>query len=285
MTDRQPGSGLVNTTTEIIEDMLAAALCGDEGTVLRCEKRLLLEVASGRCGMSPDTVVRLIRDVAASLGAPFEDAVPRPLDRLGDIRARRPDGTSIWIELKAQTMKDRFAQITEADWVRDDTDFLRWMRHNDKDFRRRLPSSIADLLDVDDPTSYFKNWDRDSLWMADMALVSSRVVREGSGIKSPKDLRSFMSKKYIVHLTRQGVARIALTEVTPIAGVLRGDAVNFDFIDSNQTAVSVALASGVTPGRGRTQFTYHVGYPSGVFGRHKMHAVSLLGASDRHEFH
>ena len=118
-----------------------------------------------------------------------------------------------------------------------------------------------------------------------MALVSTRVVREGSGIKSPKDLRSFMSKKYIVHLTRQGVALVPLTEVTPIAGVIRGDTVNFEFIDSNQTAVSVAVASGVTPGRGRTQFTYHVGYASGVVGRHKMHAVSLLGASVRHEYH
>jgi len=64
-----------------------------------------------------------------------------------------------------------------------------------------------------------------------------------------------MSNKYIVHMTRQGVARVPLREVTPIAGIPRGDAVNFDFIDSNQTAVSVALASGVTPGWGRTQFT------------------------------
>jgi len=68
-------------------------------------------------------------------------------------------------------MKDRFAQIIQADGVRNETEFLRWMRHHDKEFRGRLPSSIADLLEVDDPTSYFKNWDQDSLLMADLALV------------------------------------------------------------------------------------------------------------------
>jgi hypothetical protein len=272
---RQPGSGLANASAAAIEELLAAALRGDDAEVNVQRGLLRYECSIDRCGMDPDVIVQLVTQAVDNLELDVTDAVAQPLDVLGDVRACLGDGSFAWFEVKAQTKKDRFADLTQADWVRDETDLLRWLFHNDRAFAARLPAWVADLLTVADPPGYFRGWQRDSLWLADMALVSSRVARHRAGIDSPAALGDLLDRKFVMHLTREGIRIVRLSLLGPVASVLAGHPVAMNLNYANQTAVSIALASPGPADRGRVQFTYHLGYPSGVVGRHKMHAVSL----------
>lgn len=280
MIDRQPGSGLANVSAAAIEDLLAAALRDDTAEVDVQRERLRYECSIDRCGMDPDVIVRLVTQAVDQLDLDVNDAVAQPLDRLGDVRASLRGGSFAWFEVKAQTKKDRFAELTQADWVRDETDLLRWLFHNDWQFAAHLPQWVASLLTVADPRSYFGGWDRDSLWLADMALVPSRVARHQAGIDSKMALREFLDRKFVMHLTREGVRIVRLALLGPVASVLAGSAVAMQMNYANQTAACIAFASPGPVDRGKIQFTYHVGYPSGVVGRHKMHAVSLARGPD-----
>lgn len=275
MVGRQPGSGLANASAAAIEQSLAAALRGDDAEMGVQRALLEYECSIDRCGMEPDLVVRLVTQAVAMLDLDVTDAVAQPLDGLGDVRASLRGGAFSWFEVKAQTKKDRFADLTQADWVRDETDLLRWLFHDDPTFAARLTDWVADLLAVADPRSYFEGWDRDSLWLADIALVPSRATRLRAGIDSPAALRHFLDRKFVMHLTREGVRIVRLSLLGPAAGLLAGRSVAMSINYANQTAASIAFASPGPADRGRVQFTYHLGYTSGVVGRHKMHAVSL----------
>ena len=275
MVDRRPGSGLANITAAAIEELLAAALRGDAAEIEVQRERLRYECSIDRCGMDPDDIAWLVTRAVDELDVNIADAVAQPLDGLGDVRASLMDGSFVWFEVKAQTKKDRFADLTQADWVRDETDLLRWLFYNHGDFAERLPPWVADLLTVADPGMYFRGWDWDWLWVADMALVPSRAARHRAGIDSRDALQDFLDRKFVMHLTREGVRIVRLSLLGPVAGVLAGDPVAVQLNYANQSAASVALASPGPVMRGTVQFSYHLGYPSGVVGRHKMHAVSL----------
>lgn len=279
MSRRKPGSGLANATTAAIEELLAAALRGDAAGVSVEHQRLRDEFDADRCGIEPGVVAELIAGVVEELALGALDAVAQPVDGLGDVRVSLSDGRFVWFEVKAQTKKNRFADLTQADWVRDETDFLRWLLHHDPRFAAHLPVAIAETLTVEDPDDYFSGWDPRSLWLADLALVSSRRARTAAGIDSRDALRDFLDCKFVLHLTREGVRVVRLSCLAPVEAVLAGELVDQTMKSSNQTAVAVALASPGPAAHGTAQFTYHVGYPSGVVGRHKLHAVSMERAS------
>jgi len=272
---RRPGSGLANASAAAIEELLAAALRGDDAEMVVQRELLGFEYANARCGMDPDVIVRLVTQAVGQLALDVADALAQPMDGLGDVRASLRDGSSAWFEVKAQTKKERFADLTQADWVRDETDLLRWLRYNDRAFATRLPHWIADRLTVPDPSAYFSGWGRDSLWLADMALVSLRAARLRAGIASPLELRAFLNRKFVVHLTREGIRIVRLSLLGPVAGVLAGHPVSMQINYANKTAASIVFAL-LSPGaRLSAHFTYHLGYPSGVVGRHKLHAASF----------
>ncbi len=282
---RQPGSGLANASAAAIEELLAAALRGDDAEVDVQRGLLRYEYSIDRCGMDPELIARLVTQAVDQLDLDVTDAVAQPLDGLGDVRASVRGGSFVWFEVKAQTKKDRFADLTQADWVRDETDLLRWVFHKDERFAERLPQWVASVLIVADPPSYFRGWNRDSLWLADMALVPSRTARHRAGIESNAALHEFLKRKFVMHLTREGVRIVRLSLLGPVAGVLAGNPVTMQMNYANQSAASIAFASPGPVDRGRVQFSYHLGYPSGVFGRHKMHAVSLARGPNTIEVH
>lgn len=275
MPDRRPGSGLANASAAAIEDLLAAALRGDVADIEVQRDRLEYECSIDRCGMDPDVIVGLLLVGVEELGLRVRDAIAQPLDGLGDVRAALRDGSAAWFEVKAQTKKDRFADLTQADWVRDETDLLRWMYYDDRDLARSLPAWVAELLEVPRPRTYFRGWDRDTLWLADMALVTSQHARLRAGIDSVDALVDFLDHKFVVHLTREGLRIVRMSLLGPVGGVLSGVPVAVVKNYANQSAISLGFAAPGPADRGAVQFTYHLGYPSGVVGRHKMHAVSL----------
>jgi hypothetical protein len=271
---RRPGSGLANASAAAIEEVLAAALRRDEPELQLLEERLEYECSIDRCGMEPDRIVRLLRLATDQLSLDVVDAVAQPLDGLGDVRASLRGGARVWFEVKAQTKKDGFDDLTQADWVRDETDLLRWMYYANPMFAEELPPWIAELLELADPEQYFDGWTRDALWIADMALLVKRDIRERAGVHEPGDLGGFLARKFVVHLTREGVRIIRLDEVMPVAAALTGQPVSVMINYANKTAAALAFACPGPAVRGAIHFTYHVGYAT-VVGRHKMHARSL----------
>lgn len=275
MVARQEGSGFANASAAAIEEIVAATLRGDEHEVELQQARLEFECEIGRCGMSPTTIVLLIRRALTRLGLDVADAFAQPLDGLGDVRASLRGGGAVWFEVKAQTKKERFSDLTQADWVRDQTDLLRWVFHHDRIFANRLPGWVGALLEVQSPSKYFAGWNRDSLWLADMALLVTRDVRQRAGVRLPTDLPSFLTRKFVLHLTREGIRIVRLDRLVPVAAALNRRTVAAATNYNNQTAASVAFACPGPLTRGAVHFTYHLGYPTGVIGRHKMHAISL----------
>jgi len=260
--------------------MLAARLRGDTGEMADQRHVLDGEVRMGRCGMAPALISTLLDEACQRLGLPVVDAIDQPPGRLGGLRAPRGGGSHVWFEVKAQTKKDRFEDVTQADWVRDATDLLRWLYVYEGEFADRLPPWLQQQLAVDDPATYFAGWDAKSLWLADMSLIPSAEARNRVGLQTVKDLEFLLGRKYLVHLTRQGLRVIPMRSVKPIAGVLGGAPVEMRFNYSNQTAACVHLSSPGPTTRGSIHFTYHFGYPKGPVGRHKMHATSLTDCAD-----
>lgn len=275
-TGRRPGSGLGNTTAAAVEELLAAVLRGDKYEAELQAALLRLECGVDRCGMDPDDIVNLLARAVSALDLSVSDALAHPLDGLGDVRASLRDGRQVWFEVKAQTKKDVFAEITQADWVRDETDLLRWLALHDPEFAKRLPPTVRHALVVANPATAFGGWTRDALWIADVALLVNRRARERAGVNQFSDLSRFLAQKYLVHLTRQGVRIIRFDRIIPVAAVLAGEKVAVFIKDTNVTAVSMAFASPGPPVSGGVHFTYHVGYPKGTLGRHKLHAAALV---------
>lgn len=283
MASRRLGSGLSSFTAATVEELLAAALCKDERAILAQQRALGPEYSLERCGILPAEIVRLVRTAVNELELEVTHAVAQPDDRLGDVRAVLKTGEKLWFEVKAQTKKERFADLTQADWVRDETDFVRWRMTENPSIMDALPVEMQLALRVGEAADYFQDWDRDSLWLADMALLADRDVRERAGVYSPADLPDFLSRKYVLHLTQQGIRIIRLDAIAPITAALAGATADMQLNYSNQTVVSVAFACPGPASRGSVHFTYHIGYSSGVLGRHKMHALSLADAYPRIE--
>lgn len=283
MTTRRPGSGLSSFTAAAVENLLAATLRDDLEDVSDQMRALQPEYKLGRCGIAPEEIVQLISLAVDELGLDVTHAVAQPLDGLGDVRATLTDGTKLWFEVKAQTKKGRFADLTQADWVRDETDLICWLANEDTSLANQLPQWVRMALEVSQPDTYFAGWSRNSLWLADMALITNRSVRERAGIISEANLQDFLSRKYVLHLTREGVRIIRLDAVAPIAASLTGSSMDVRLNFDNQTAASIAISCPGPAIHGSVHFTYHVGYASGVLGRHKMHARSLSEALARVE--
>ena len=266
-----------------MELLLAAILMDDQEEISLQQRALEPEYSLGRCGIAPDEIVRLIRSAVDELGLEAKHAIAQPLDRLGDVRAVLGDGTKLWFEVKAQTKKDQFVDLTQADWIRDDTDMISWLVNQNSALARRLPAWVRTALEVSDPDAYFAGWSRDSLWLADMALITNRNSRERAGIISEADLAEFLTRKYVLHLTREGVRIIRLDAIAPMAASLAGTTADIRYNYNNRNAASIAISCPGPASHGRVNFTYHIGYEPDVLGRHKMHARSLTEALARVE--
>ena len=273
---RQAGSGLANTTADAVEFALAAILVGDELTIQDQQRRLEHEYAIGRCDIAPATLVEWIREAVSALPFEAHEAVHQPGDRLGDVGLVDRSGEPWWIEVKAQTKKASFSEITQSDWIRDVSDAGSWLTVMDPAFGGLLPEDLMDdLCPTWLPDDYFDGWDFASLVIADIALLPDRDRRHRAGVQSPADLRAFLDHKYLMHLTQEGLRLCRFDRLVPVAAWLAGDSLNFALKDTNRgNVVSVPVSCPGPVVRGSIHFTYHYGY-TGAVGRHKLHAVSV----------
>lgn len=273
---RQVGSGLANDTADAVELMFAAAIVGSRATITQQRRRLESEYQRNRCGIDPATLTDWVVQAAKQLPFKAVEADHQPGDHLGDVALLDGNGEQMWIEVKAQTKKNRFADITQSDWIRDASDAMRWLAAFDSEFDRRLtPALRKDLAVRGAPSDYFGTWGFPELVIADIALMPDRSRRERAGVRTPDELRGFLERKYLMHVTREGLRMIRFDHLVPVASWLSGSTIEHEFKDSNSgNVVSVPTACPGPVAHGGTHFTYHLGY-NNALGRHKLHAASI----------
>ena len=111
------GSGRSRNATDAVELLVAAVLKQDATETQRIVLSLDTAKRRGESGMSGTSVLRLLNQVAGRLALSVRDAKANPSEHLGDVKVSLTNGGTIWIEVKGQTKKDWFADITQADYV------------------------------------------------------------------------------------------------------------------------------------------------------------------------
>lgn len=260
---RQVGSGLARYTAGAVEELLAARLRRDGQEAHQQLAIIQAEFVGGRCGLPAARIDQLINDLLAVWDPAAQHAEAQPADHLGDVRFVDDDGVAHWVEVKAQTTKPDFRDITQADWIRDATDFLRLLVWTDEDLRARLPEWVRDELRVADPDAYFEGWSLDALWVADQALITDRHARQRAGVEEPGHLQDFLSRKFILHMTGAGLRLLEMAGLPSIRSALDGGGVDLRLNYGNQTAVSIQTGSPGPVARGESTSRITWGTPRG----------------------
>jgi hypothetical protein len=269
MGERAKGSGLANKTTSHCEKLFAAIINDDLAGIQINLGYLDSEYRSGKSGLNPKKIDKVLRGVVSSLNLNLENADSNPSDLGGDVKAfnkRKP----IWFELKMQTKKASFRDLTQADYIREGTDFVRQLLQQN-------PGAMAELSDwtkgaIQASRKVEKGWDLSSLFLADLCLLKDIEHRHAVGVKTPKDLVDFAKSKYLVLLTKEGARWIRLCDLKLFKEVQASKKVNFRFNTANKTDISIQIRAADK----KVHFTYHVGYTdTNVSGRHKLHALAV----------
>jgi hypothetical protein len=268
MRRRKPGSGFANRNTKLIEELFAAILEDDRSGVKVIRREIDREYEIDRSGLTGEAVTKALSSIANDLGMSFNQVIPHPEDQGGDVKAAS-SGVSHWFELKAQTKKANFSDITQADYVRDGTDFLRrYLLDESKALKYITAKTSSELglgagVDVDD------RWSIHDLHAADLCLLPSKDLRLNVGVKKPSDLLDFASRKYLLQLTQEGARLIKLSDMGPIRDILDRKFPSLRLKTSNRNELSIQMVY-----EGGVDFTYHIGYANAP-GRHKLHSRAL----------
>lgn len=270
------GSGQSRDATEAVERLFAALLRNDVDDVKVQVAELNIAHRVGKSKLSGSKVQALLTKVCASLAWDVRDARAQPRDHLGDVRVVLSTGEIRWIEVKAQTKKVRFADITQADYVRDDTDFLRRFDKVNHEFSTRMSPSLRIALQLDRAMTELNSWSLESLWIADLALIDTVQKKKNAKVLKQDDLVSFLQRKYLLQLCMEGVRYVRLDQLGPVDALLKGSEISTVVKENLGSTAVIQISAGNSPGWATTDFTYHVGYKnSTALGRHKLHNYAL----------
>lgn len=270
------GSGRSRDATEAVERLLAALLRNDQDDVKVQVAELNIAYRVGKSKMPGTKVRALLTEVCASLDWDVRDARAKPSDHLGDVRVVLSTGEIRWIEVKAQTKKARFADITQADYVRDDTDFLRRFDKVNHEFKMKIDPNLRIALKLDRAMTELDAWSLESLWIADLALISSVQKKKDARISNQHEIVSFLQRKYLLQLCMEGVRYVRLDQLGPVDAVLKGSDMEIVVRENQCSTAVIQISAGNSPGRATTDFTYHVGYKNSIApGRHKLHNYAI----------
>lgn len=197
---------------------------------------------------------------------------------MADIKVDAHEIGPRWIELKSQTKKKSFGDITQADFIRDGTDFLRAYAANELEFSDLIVDELRLALELDAPMSIGAGWQLPVLWMADLGLLVNDEKKKRAGATSQAGLSRFLEKKYLLHICLEGARLVRLDNLRPIAQLLDGGTLHTKLKLTNKGNIaSIQVAANRTPAHNTTDFTYHVGYLNAL-GRHKLHNAAFDGS-------
>lgn len=271
---RAEGSGFANRTTDLIEKLIAAILNGEAAIEADLLMDIDLEYRVNRCGMKASDIQLLIHDALGELRLKRGKARSNPPERLGDVKLSHKDETFSWIELKAQTKKDSFKDITQADWVRDGTDFLRCLYNESDTLAKVIPSDLGESLQIKTPYSSQGILTPAQLWVCDLMLITDSHLKSNAGISGSSDIVEFARSKYVFHICRQGARIFRFDQIVTIASALSGADLDVEINLANRNCASIKVSCPKRSGRGSVDFTYHLGYQNAP-GRHKLHSSAL----------
>ena len=274
------GSGRSKSATDAVERLLAAKFVNDTNEIATQLGVLRDARKSGTSLMDADDLDSLTSKVVAHLAWNVDTAVANPRDKLGDVRADLLGGGSNWIEVKAQTMKPRFADITQADFIREGTDFLRSYTRSEPRFDSVIDSELREQLELDSPMTHGASWKPEDLWLADLALLVNDMKKKRARATNVAGLHTFLGQKYFLQFCKEGARIIRLDQLAPVLDILGGKSMHTNLkLTNSGNVASVQISAGSEPGHGSTDFTYHVGYKNAP-GRHKLHDHAISRSKD-----
>jgi hypothetical protein len=265
---RKPGSGLVNNTTDAAEKLFAEVLSGNEQEALRCVTLIDQQFEQGKSGLSGQQVLEAFQALTPYFDFEVISSEPKPADRGGDVKSLSEDGP-LWFELKMQTMKESFRDLTQADYVRDGTDFLRLLVQTDSEAAGYLTPETKHELDVERDIAS-DEWDLTWLHASDLCLLPDAASRRRVKVETPEELLAFANRKRLVHLTQEGIRMVKISELAPFEELAHGGQLYYELKTSNSNDVSIPM----TVEDSLVDFTYHLGYKNAP-GRHKLHARAV----------
>lgn len=199
-------------------------------------------------------------------------------DMLGDVvvpprsRSKKP----LHFEIKAQLTRPLFKHIQNADWIRGPTDFLSALLR-DSGRASALSEARRNLFVRRTRTP---GWTLGALWAADVAGATTPAIKARLGVLTPVDLQDFLERKYILHITQEGLRIFRLSDVPAIANTLTSGRVEVDFRPRTaRCELPCWTASSAFPKPGAIELTYYVGQwgrPEG--GGHHLHEAFFKGA-------
>lgn len=265
---RKAGSGKYGRVTANIERLAAEVFAHQvlPATVVE----LSASLTARRSALDARSLLDSFSEIARQAGLAVATASAPDPDRIADIRLDLQDGSIARIKVKAQTTQGRNS-LRSADWTHDATDTLRWLYTHDEDFRRRIPEWLQGRLHVADPRELFDGWDLGSLWACDVARLRDGSRRCRAGVRTKSDLREFLSRFYLLHVTGVGSRLIPFGNADAIGTAVDSGRLDYEVSETGKSSAIVTVSPGSRGFAGQAGFIYYVGYPSGVIGRHKLH--------------
>jgi hypothetical protein len=275
--DDEHGAGFAVKRADEVARLSAGILSDDDFAIRSAISALDEEHERGLIPCGGEVVRKRIEPLLAEAFSAAVSACALARGAAGDLEVSTPDGTHR-VEIKAQLDKAKSAELTQADWVRNETDVLRYLCLHDPDFAARL--SARNRGDLASDHGYFDGWSFVDLWLADVAGMTSLYARIENGVRTPTDLRAFLGRKHLLHLCQERDALLPLLSIEKIAiAVANPAAVEYALKVNKASEIAVQIRVG----GGKPVFTYHV-YPPGYLaidgfvGRHKLHGTALPGA-------
>ncbi len=266
------GSGRDGKKGEAVEGLWAATLGGTLTSTLESSLKCRYEETAGGAPFS--SIVSWLEALASRFPFAVTSAARTPLSVNGDVDALLRDGSPLKFEVKAQVKKPGFDDITQSDWIRDQTDLLSLLVQTDIPTARHFADYGGETLaDI----QVAGHWDECSLHLADQAGITDVRARRLMGVDQPSDLPSFIERKWFLHVTQEGARLANLCELAPIQYLLRGNMPNWELFANSKGRALRSLAP-----NGDTWFTYHLyplDVPTKLMGRHKMHAAAFHGVT------
>lgn len=279
---RRPGSGTSSVSANATAEYLAAALTArDADAAAFLEQIATHEQAQDRV-VAPNPRAACARALALLRTTFPRMSAARAVGtgHAGDL-VITAGGIDHHCEVKAQYGKRNFADLTQADWVRDATDALRVVVRERPDVLAVLSPENRLALAADTVDS--AGWTLADLVTADLCGMTTRAYRERLQVATPADLAAFLGRKYLVHLTCDD-ARITRLADTAIAARLGHPVSTQDFVIKANREAELTL---LFPSAARlgTLFHYQI-YRWGehsttaLVGRHKLNGPLLYRGVD-----
>ncbi|GJQ29676.1 MAG: hypothetical protein HBSAPP03_15600 [Phycisphaerae bacterium] len=277
MLARRPGSGTSTVSANATAEYLAAALSARDAEAATFLQQITQHEAAQHRVVTSNPQAACARALALLRTTFPQVSAARAVGtgHAGDLIITA-GGMDHHCEVKAQYGKRNFADLTQADWVRDATDALRVVVRERPDVLAVLSAANRGALAAD--TVDDSGWTLTDLVAADLCGMTNRAYRERLQVLTPADLAAFLGRKYLVHLTCND-ARVTRLAATAIAARLGHPVSIHDFvIKSNREAELTLLFPSAT--RLGTLFHYQI-YRWGehsttaLVGRHKLNGPLL----------